>query len=287
MSTPFTAACVQITAAREYAPNIARLTELIREAAAAGADLISLPENCAMIEPDQEKALAKAEPEARHPALPALQDLAKDTGTWIHVGSLNIRAADGRIANRAFLLDDVGRITARYDKLHLFDVTLGNGEAYRESDTVAPGANAMLAATPWGPLGLTICYDLRFPQLYRDLARAGAGVLAVPSAFTRTTGKAHWHVLLRARAIETGAYVIAAAQCGTHAEGRRTYGHSLIVDPWGEILADGGEEEGVITAVIDPAEVAKARSRLPSLTHDRPYDGPAPAVLDGLVADGG
>ena len=284
---PFTAACVQITAARDYDPNIARLTELVHEAAGAGANLISLPENCAMIEPDQELALAKAEPEGTHPALPALQNLARETETWIHVGSLNIRAEDGRIANRTFLLDDAGRITARYDKLHLFDVTLGNGEAYRESDMVAPGERAMLAATPWGPLGLTICYDLRFPQLYRDLARAGAGVLTVPSAFTRTTGKAHWHVLLRARAIETGAYVIAAAQCGTHAEGRKTYGHSLIVDPWGETLADGGEEEGVITATIDPAEVAKARQRLPSLSHDRAYDGPAPAMLDGLVADGG
>lgn len=278
----FTLACIQLTAGREYEPNIARAAELVRQAADRGAKLISLPENAVMIEPDSKTALEKALPEDAHPGLPAFREVAQETGAWIHVGSLNIRSADGRIANRSFLIDGEGRIVARYDKLHMFDVTLGNGETYRESDTVAPGDRAVIAATPWGTLGLTVCYDVRFPQLYRSLAKAGAGFIAIPAAFTRTTGQAHWHVLVRARAIETGCFVFAAAQCGEHAEGRRTYGHSLIVDPWGAILAEGeAEAEGVVVAEIDPARVGKARQRIPALTHDRPFEGPAMASVPG------
>jgi predicted amidohydrolase len=284
MSGSFTAGCIQLTAAREFAPNIETATRLIREAADKGADLILLPENCTMIEPVREKAQEKAVPEAEHPGLAAFRDLAKETGAWILAGSLTIRLQNGKLANRSILLDAEGEIAARYDKLHLFDVVLKNDEWYRESDYIEPGAEAVLAPTPFGPMGMTVCYDVRFPYLYRDLAQAGAIMLTVPSAFTKTTGEAHWHILNRARAIETGCYVLAPAQWGEHAEGRRTYGHSLIVDPWGEVLADGGEGEGVILAEIDPAAVEKARRRIPSLTHDRAYSGPARPVIHGKAA---
>ena len=190
------------------------------------------------------------------------------------------------MANRSLLIDAAGEVVARYDKLHLFDVSLRGCERYRESDTVKPGAAAVVAPTPWGLLGLSICYDVRFPQLYRALAQAGASYLAIPSAFTRTTGEAHWHVLVRARAIETGAYVFAPAQSGLHAEGRRTYGHSLIVDPWGAVLADAGEEEGAIVATIDPARVAEARRMIPALEHDRPFAEPAAPALAGRKSQG-
>ena len=284
----FTAACVQITAGREIEPNVARGVELAREAARRGADFITLPENATLIEPDTALALAKGLPENEHPALPAFRDLAKETGTWILLGSLSIRDRGAeKLSNRSFLIDAAGNVAARYDKIFLFDVNLREDEWYRESDRIRPGSEAVVAPSPWGLIGLTICYDLRFPQLYRALAHAGAGILTIPSAFTVTTGRAHWHVLMRARAIETGAFVIAAAQCGEHAEGRKTYGHSLIVDPWGEILAEAGEDEGVILAEIDMAKVAQARKRIPSLDHDRDFDGPAPATVDGLVADGG
>jgi len=285
MSAAFKLACVQLNAGREYAPNIARAGALIREAAAAGADLIGLPENASMIEPVTAEALAKALPEESHPALAAFRELARELGRWIHLGSLNVKAPDGRILNRSMLLDAAGGVVARYDKLHMFDVDLRGGETYRESDTVAPGEKAVLAPTPWGPLGMTVCYDVRFPYLYRALAQAGAVLIAVPAAFTRTTGRAHWHVLVRARAIETGSYVFAAAQCGTHAEGRRTYGHSLIVDPWGEVLADGGEEEGIVLAEIDPARVAETRRRIPSLRHDRGFEPPGLAAVEGTKAE--
>jgi predicted amidohydrolase len=193
---------------------------------------------------------------------------------WLLIGSLAIKVSDTKTANRSFLIDPKGRIAARYNKIHLFDVDLPSGETYRESNTVAGGGRAVLADLPWGKIGLTICYDLRFPQLYRALAQKGAFLLTVPSAFTETTGKAHWHVLLRARAIENGAFVIAPAQGGIHANGRATYGHSLIVAPWGEILAEAGTEPGIIVADIDPARVADARGRVPNLRHDRPFEQP-------------
>ncbi len=278
MSAPFKAACVQLTAEREFAPNIEKATRMIRRAAEEGADLVALPENCTMIEPVQAAALRKAQPEESHPGLAAFKEVAAETGVWLLAGSLSIKRPSGKIANRSFLIDPDGAVAATYDKLHLFDVNLRDEEWYRESDTIEAGDRAVTAETPWGTLGMTVCYDLRFPSLYRALAQAGASFLTVPSAFTVTTGKAHWHVLLRARAIETGCYVIAPAQWGEHAEGRKTYGHSLIVAPWGEVLADGDEGENLIFAEIDPAEVDKARRRVPSLTHDRAFTGPEAAA---------
>jgi predicted amidohydrolase len=191
------------------------------------------------------------------------------------VGSLAVKLdSNDKVANRSFLLDAVGNIVASYDKIHMFDVQLPSGETYRESATFKPGETAVVAPTPWGQLGMSVCYDVRFAVLYRALAQAGASILTVPAAFTRTTGKAHWHILLRARAIETGCFVVAAAQCGTHAEGRQTFGHSLIVDPWGEVLADGGEEVGVTLARIDTARVAEVRGMVPALSHDRVFSPP-------------
>lgn len=284
MAEPFKVALIQLTAERDFAPNIEKLDRFIRRAREEGADLVTLPENATMIEPVTSAALRKAEPEESHPGLEAFRAAASDTGAWILIGSLSIKVADDHIANRSFLIDGGGDVVARYDKLHLFDVQLANGEAYRESDYVRPGDAAVLAPTPWGPLGMTVCYDIRFPGLYRELAKAGARYLTIPSAFTATTGAAHWHVLNRARAIETGCYVIAPAQWGEHAEGRRTYGHSLVVDPWGEVVLDGDEGEGLHIAEIDPAEVDKARARIPSLTHDREYAAPGPAVVKGARA---
>jgi predicted amidohydrolase len=274
MTATFKAACVQVTAGRVLAPNIETAVRLGREARKMGADFIAYPENVTMIEPIAAEALKKALPEAEHPAIPAFRALARETGAWILAGSLSIRAGDKKYANRSLLFDAGGTIVGRYDKLHLFDVDLAGGERYRESERIAPGERAVVAATPWGLLGMTICYDVRFPQLYRALAKAGALMFTVPAAFTEQTGRAHWHILNRARAIECGAFVIAAAQSGTHAQGRRTYGHSLIVDPWGEVLAEGGESEGVIVAEIDPAKSAEARRRIPALQHDRAFSGP-------------
>ncbi|MBK8174754.1 MAG: carbon-nitrogen hydrolase family protein [Rhodospirillales bacterium] len=267
----FTVACVQTNSPREPLASIAAAAGLIRAARAAGADLILTPENVGMLEPDSRQLKEKARPEATHEALAAFRDLAVETGAWLLAGSLAVTVDDGHVANRSLLIDSNGAIVARYDKVHLFDVDLGGGESYRESATIAPGEQAVVAETPWGGLGLSVCYDVRFPQLYRRLAQQGATFLSIPAAFTRTTGRAHWHVLLRARAIENGAFVFAAAQCGTHAAGRETYGHSLIIDPWGGVLADGGEEPGFIIAEIDPDRVVEARARIPSLSHDRPF----------------
>jgi len=245
---------------------------LSRRAVDAGAQLITLPEYFSQL--DIRGGQLRLDPfsEETHPALIAFRKLAEDAGVWALLGSVPIASGDGRIFNRSVLIDAGGDIVERYDKIHLFDVDLSEGERYRESEVVAPGSRAVVAATPWGLLGMSVCYDLRFPHLYRSLAKAGAEILTIPAAFTRTTGAAHWHVLLRARAIENGAFVIAPAQCGVHGEGE-TYGHSLIVDPWGRILAEGGEEPGVVMAVIDPADVDRARARIPSLRHDRPVDG--------------
>ncbi|MBM3488073.1 MAG: carbon-nitrogen hydrolase family protein [Alphaproteobacteria bacterium] len=271
----FRLACVQTTSGNDMAANLAAATAAGRAARAAGADLVAFPEVVAMMEPDRALVPAKAAPFDDHPALRAFQALAAETGAWIVAGTIAVRHGDGTVANRSCLLDAVGRLVAWYDKIHMFDVALAGGESYRESATYRPGDRAVVAATPWGLLGLTVCYDLRFPHLSRDLAKAGALFLSVPSAFTVPTGAAHWEVLLRARAIECGAYVFAPAQCGTHAGGRRTWGHSLIVDPWGEILADGGERPGFVIADIDPAKAAEARRAIPALAHDRPYSQPA------------
>jgi predicted amidohydrolase len=270
---------VQLTAGPETGPNIDSAEALIRAAAAQSARFVLTPENTSIIEPDRDRALAKSFAEDAHPGLPRFSALAKELGIWLLVGSMPIKVEPQRMANRSFLFDDRGAIAARYDKIHLFDVDLPNGEVYRESERIRPGNQAVVAATPWGALGMTVCYDLRFPHLYRDLAKAGATMLSIPAAFTVPTGDAHWHVLLRARAIETGAFVLAPAQAGTHAGGRQTYGHSLIAAPWGEILAEAdATTPGIITAELDFARVAKARSAVPALRHDRDYARPQPGL---------
>ncbi|MDC0360898.1 carbon-nitrogen hydrolase family protein [Alphaproteobacteria bacterium] len=275
MSDVFTAACVQNTAERDVAPTMATLSDLIRRARDAGGDLIMTPEVCAMLEPRRKLAATKVELEESNAALAMFKDLAKETGAWILVGSMAVKLSDGdRFANRSFLVTPEGDVTAKYDKIHMFDVDVAEGESYRESRGYRPGDHATLAATPWGALGMTVCYDMRFPYLYRELAKAGADFLAAPSAFTVPTGRAHWHVLLRARAIENGCFMFAPAQVGEHAEGRKSYGHSLIVDPWGEVLADGGEEVGFVTAEVDVSKVAEARVKVPSLFNDREYASP-------------
>jgi predicted amidohydrolase len=272
--TAFRAACVQLRSSDDVQENIRITSELIREAKGKGAQFVATPENTTLMAPDGGAKLAQSYDEEHDPALPAFSRLAEELGIWLLIGSLAIKVSDSKTANRSFLVDPKGRVAARYSKIHLFDVDLPSGEKYRESNTVAGGDRAVVADLPWGRIGLTICYDLRFPQLYRALAKKGAFLLTVPSAFTETTGKAHWHVLLRARAIENGAFVMAPAQGGTHANGRKTYGHSLIIAPWGEILAEGGTEPGVFVADIDPALAADARARVPNLQHDRAFEGP-------------
>ncbi|MBL8710424.1 MAG: carbon-nitrogen hydrolase family protein [Rhodospirillaceae bacterium] len=274
----FRAACVQMNSGRDVAPNIAAASDLIRAAHAQGAQLVVTPENTTIIEPDKKAALAKSPHEAEHPGLAVFGDLARDLGIWLVIGSMPVRAEESRIANRQFVFDPTGAVVARYDKIHMFDVDLPTGESHRESAQVRPGREAVIAATPWGGLGLTICYDVRFAYLHRALAQAGATMLTGPAAFTVPTGEAHWHVLLRARAIETGCFMFAAAQTGTHAEGRATYGHSLIIDPWGQVLADAGWDVGVVTCEIDTGLAAKARHAVPALTHDRSFAKPQAAL---------
>jgi predicted amidohydrolase len=283
VSREFTAACIQTSSEREFAPNIRTVGDLVRRSRDAGADLIMTPEVVGMLEPKRERHLEKATGEADNPALAAFRELARETGAWLLAGSLAIRLEASRLANRSFLIAPDGAVAARYDKIHMFDIDLPNGERYRESNLYRPGEEAVLAALPWGTLGMTVCYDLRFPYLYRALAQAGADFLSVPSSFTVPTGRAHWHALLRARAIETGCFVFAPAQTGEHAEGRRTYGHSLIVDPWGEVLADAGETVGFVTARIDPARVAEVRAMVPSLRHDRAIPPREPALRNSLA----
>ena len=268
--TVFRAACVQLRSSDDVAGNVRSASAAIREAKAKGADFIATPENTTLMAADGGAKLERCFAEDADPALPAFRALAAELGVWLLIGSLAIKLSQTKTANRSFLIDPKGAVAARYDKIHLFDADLPSGERYRESASVAVGGEAVTAALPWGRLGLTVCYDLRFPQLYRALAQAGAFLFTVPSAFTVPTGDAHWHVLLRARAIENGAFVIAPAQGGSHANGRKTYGHSLIVGPWGEVLAEAGTEPCVIVAAIDSAESAAARARIPSLAHDRP-----------------
>jgi deaminated glutathione amidase len=273
--TNFKAACIQLSAGRDIEPNIKAASELVRRARDAGAALVMTPEVSDMIEPKRAARIEKARDEASHPMLGAFRDLARETGAHLLLGSIMIRTPDEeRLANRSLLIAPDGNILARYDKIHMFDVDLAGGESYRESAVFRPGDRAALAPLPWGVLGLSVCYDLRFPHLYRALAQGGADFLTVPAAFTVPTGRAHWHVLLRARAIENGCFVFAPAQCGEHAEGRRTYGHSLIVSPWGEVLAEAGDEPGFVTAEIDPGKVAEARRSVPALYHDRPFSPP-------------
>jgi predicted amidohydrolase len=268
----FKAAMIQMRTGLTPAANIDAAARMIGEAKSAGADYVQTPEMTNILAAKREQLLATIVEEDADPSLAALRELARKLGIYVHVGSLAIKVSPDRAANRGFLIDPTGGIAARYDKIHMFDVDLDGGESYRESRTYRAGEQAVLADLPWGRLGVTICYDLRFPALYRALAEAGATMLAIPSAFTVQTGEAHWHVLMRARAIENGSFVFAAAQAGKHESGRETFGHSLIVDTWGRILAEGGTEPGVVMAQIDMEEVAKTRSRIPSLQHGRRFE---------------
>jgi predicted amidohydrolase len=271
-TSAFRAAMIQMRSGLTPAANIDAAARMIGEAKSAGADYVHTPEMTNVLAANRTQLFSIAVDEEADASLVSLRDVARKLGLYVHVGSLAIKISPDRAVNRGFLIDPKGEIAARYDKIHMFDVDLEGGESYRESRTYRPGEQAVLADLPWGRLGVTICYDLRFPALYRALAEAGATMLTVPSAFTVQTGEAHWHVLNRARAIENGSFLFAAAQCGKHESRRETYGHSLIVDPWGRILAEGGVEPGVVMAEIDLGEVANARSRIPSLQHGRRFE---------------
>jgi predicted amidohydrolase len=268
----FRAALVQMRSRRTPSANVDDAVKLIAEAKAGGAGYVQTPEMTNILEAKRDALMAAIHPEQEDPSLAAFRDTARRHQLWLHIGSLALKVSPDRAVNRGFLIDPKGEIAARYDKIHMFDVDLANGESYRESRNYAPGEHAVMASLPWGLLGMTICYDLRFPALYRALAEAGCTFLAVPSAFTQQTGEAHWHVLNRARAIENGCYIFAAAQGGSHENGRDTFGHSLIVDPWGRVLAEGGADPGVVMADIDLAVIATARGRIPSLQHGRRFE---------------
>ena len=268
----FRAALVAMRSGVSPAANLDAAVALIKEAAGAGADYAQTPEVTNVMDVRRERLLDTVVAEEKDASLAGFRELARQLGIYVHIGSLAVKVSPERAGNRSFLIDRDGEIVAHYTKIHMFDVDLANGESYRESRTFRPGEIAVAADLPWGRLGLTICYDLRFPALYRALAEAGASFLAIPSAFTRQTGEAHWHVLIRARAIENGCFILAAAQGGLHENKRETFGHSLIVDPWGRILAEGGTEPAIVMATVDPAEVARARARIPSLQHGRRFE---------------
>ena len=270
--TTFTAGLVQMRSGLLPQSNLDAAARLITEARDGGADYVLTPEMTNILEVKRERLFAAIVPEESDASLAAFRELARKLGVFLHVGSLAIKLAPEKAANRSFLIDRAGDIIARYDKIHMFDVDLAGGESYRESRNYRPGEIAVTADLPWGRLGLTVGYDLRFPTLYRALAEAGSSFLAIPSAFTKQTGEAHWHVLNRARAIENGSFVFAAAQAGKHENGRETFGHSLIVDPWGRIIAEAGVEPGIVLATIDPAQVGAARAKVPSLLHGRRFE---------------
>jgi predicted amidohydrolase len=268
----FRVGLVQMRSGRTPSQNVDAATKLIKEAKTGGADYVLTPEMTNILERKREDLFAALAPEEKDRSLAAFRDLARRLGIWVHVGSLAIEVLPQKAVNRSFLIDPKGEIAARYDKIHMFDVDLAGGESYRESGSYRPGEIAVAVDIPWGRVGLTICYDLRFPALYRALADAGASFITIPSAFTQQTGEAHWHVLTRARAIETGSFVFAAAQGGRHEDGRDTFGHSIAIDPWGRVLAEGGAEPGVILADVDPSQVAIVRARIPSLQHGRRFE---------------
>ena len=270
-SQSFTAACVQVNTGNDLNSNIDSAVRGIAQAALDGADFVTLPENVAMMPGSSAQAKRHASDIADHPAVDAFQSAARDAGVWVLAGSVGVPSADGRVANRSLLIAPDGTVNAQYDKIHMFDADPGDAKPYRESETYHPGSEAVLATLPWLRMGMTVCYDVRFPGLYRKLAKAGAGMLAVPSAFTESTGQAHWHVLLRARAIENACFVIAPAQCGSHPGNRRTFGHSMIIDPWGTVLAEAKSEPIIISSTIDVALIASARSRIPVLDHDKDF----------------
>ena len=268
----FKVGLIQMRSGLDPAANLDAALDLVNQAKAAGADYVQTPEMTNILALKREQLFATIVAEEQDPTLARLRETARKLSIYIHIGSLAIKTSPEKAVNRSFLIDRKGEVAARYDKIHMFDVDLADGESYRESNTYRPGELAIVDDLPWGRLGLTVCYDLRFPALYRALAEAGASFLAIPSAFTRQTGEAHWHVLQRARAIENGCFVFAAAQGGKHENGRETFGHSLVIDPWGRVLAEGGAEPGLVMAQIDPATVALARARIPSLHHGRRFE---------------
>jgi predicted amidohydrolase len=278
----FKVGLIQMRSGLEPQANLAAVLTAVDEAKRAGADYVQTPEMTNILAIKRDDLFANIVAEEHDPTLATLREVARQLSIYIHIGSLAIKASSDKAVNRSFLIDRKGDVAARYDKIHMFDVDLGGGESYRESNNYRSGDIAVVADLPWGRLGLTVCYDLRFPALYRALAEAGASFLAIPSAFTKVTGEAHWHVLQRARAIENGCFVIAAAQGGKHENGRETFGHSLVVDPWGKIIAEGGTEPGVIMAEIDPAAVAAARSKIPSLSHGRRFELAEPTYLHAV-----
>jgi predicted amidohydrolase len=267
----FTAAMVQMRTSLSPEASFRQAESLVREAASQGANYVQTPEVSNLIQKNRKALFELLAPEDEDLSLKAYRELARELKIHLHIGSLALRATPERAVNRSFLIAPDGGILASYDKIHMFDIELDGGESYRESANYQPGETAVISDLPWGRIGLTICYDVRFPALYRALAESGASFITVPSAFTVRTGEAHWHALLRARAIENGCYIFAAAQAGKHESGRETYGHSLIVDPWGLVLAEGGVEPGIVMAKIDPAKVESARKSIPSLQHGRRF----------------
>ena len=275
--------CIQLTTTNDLHANIAEVERLVREAAGAGAELIATPENSFYMRASDSDAVPLF-PMELHPGLIRMQELARELNVWILIGSLFVPSTlqmqeHERWFNRSILVNAEGKIVAQYDKIHLFDACFGENRFYRESARICPGDQVTVAETPWGKMGMTVCYDVRFPHLYRDLAKYGVEILAIPAAFARVTGEAHWHILLRARAIENGAYVIAPAQCGEHPGQKRTFGHAMIIDPWGTILAEAGDEPCVITARLDMQRVKEVRTNLPTLQHDRQYFPPPEYVI--------
>lgn len=278
MTATYKAAMIQMRSGLSPAANLEAAIAMIGEAKSAGADYVQTPEMTNILAAKREQLFTAIVDEDADTSLATFRELARKLGIVIHIGSLAVKLSSEKAANRSFLISAKGDIAARYDKIHMFDVDLANGESYRESRSYSPGEKAVVSDLPWGRLGLTVCYDLRFPALYRALAEAGASMLAIPSAFTKQTGEAHWHLLVRARAVENGCFVFAAAQGGTHESTRETYGHSLIVDPWGRVLAEGTAEPGVVIAEINLAEVTKARARIPSLQHGRRFELAGPVA---------
>ena len=271
MAGAYRLSCVQTRPKADFESALEEALRLGREAADSGAQFILFPEYCGGLRTENGRLVPPAAPEESHPVLAGLCRFAAEKAVWLLIGSVAVESRCGKIFNRSFIVDTEGKVTARYDKIHLFDVNLSEKEIYRESSVVLPGAHAVVADTPFGRIGLSICYDLRFPALFRRLAQIGSKAVAVPAAFTKVTGSAHWHVLNRARAIENGCYVFAPGAVGPVPGGGEAYGHSLIVDPWGTVLADGGDSSGTIMAEIDLSNVDVARSKIPSLSHDRPF----------------
>ncbi|NRG17183.1 carbon-nitrogen hydrolase family protein [Rhizobiales bacterium] len=271
--TSFVAAAVQLRTGRDIAANVEAASDIIREAAKNGADYIQTPEMTHLLEASKPSLMEKVRPEEEDLGVRSFSALARDLGVFLHIGSLAIKAGETALANRAFLFAPDGAILARYDKIHMFDVDLPNGESWRESATYRPGRQSAVVDLPWLKLGMAVCYDVRFPAIFRTQARAGAQMLSAPAAFTRQTGIAHWHVLQRARAIENGAFLVSAAQGGKHEDGRETYGHSLIVAPWGEIIGErDNDEPGFVMAEIDPAKVEEARKRIPAIANEQAFE---------------